>query len=66
MKRAILFLGLCVGAVQAEVKLAPVFGDYMVLQRGAVAPVWGTAAPGGPRPDGEIPGVGPGGAPCAR
>ena len=46
MKRAILFLGLCVGAVQAEVKLAPVFGDYMVLQRGAVAPVWGTAAPG--------------------
>ena len=24
----------------------PAFSDYMVLQRGAVAPVWGTAKPG--------------------
>jgi sialate O-acetylesterase len=46
MKQAILILCLCVSVAQAEVKLASVFGDYMVLQRGAVAPVWGTAVPG--------------------
>jgi len=32
--------------VSAEVKLAPVFGDHMVLQRGVEVPVWGQAAPG--------------------
>jgi hypothetical protein len=30
----------------AAVKLAGVFGDHMVLQRGLPVPVWGTAAPG--------------------
>lgn len=46
MKKWIGLLGLCAWTTQAEVMLAPVFGDYMVLQRGAVAPVWGTATPG--------------------
>ena len=31
---------------QAEVKLAPIFSDNMVLQRDKPIPVWGTAAPG--------------------
>lgn len=30
----------------ADVRLAGVFGDHMVLQRGLPIPVWGTAAPG--------------------
>ncbi len=30
----------------AAVRLAGVFGDHMVLQRGLPVPVWGTAAPG--------------------
>ncbi len=30
----------------ADVKLHPLFTDHMVLQRGNVAPVWGTATPG--------------------
>ena len=46
MRQVIWFFCLCAGVAQSEVKLAPVFGDYMVLQRGAVAPVWGSAAPG--------------------
>ena len=46
MRQVIWFFCLCAGVAQSEVKLAPVFGDYMVLQRGAVAPVWGLAAPG--------------------
>ena len=46
MKKWIGLLGLCAGMAQAEVTLAPAFSDYMVLQRGAVAPVWGTAKPG--------------------
>lgn len=33
-------------AAQAEVKVAGVFGDHMVLQRERPVPVWGTAAPG--------------------
>lgn len=32
--------------VRAEVKVASVFGDHMVLQRGRAVPVWGTAGPG--------------------
>ena len=32
--------------VKAEVKVATVFGDGMVLQRGRTVPVWGTAKPG--------------------
>ena len=31
---------------QAAVRLARVFGDHMVLQRGKQLPIWGTAAPG--------------------
>ena len=46
MKQVIWIICLCASVAQAEVKLAPVFGDYMVLQRGAAAPVWGTATPG--------------------
>jgi sialate O-acetylesterase len=30
--------------VRAEVKVAPVFGDHMVLQQGMPVPIWGTAA----------------------
>ncbi len=30
----------------AEVKLASIFGDHMVLQRGVKIPVWGSATPG--------------------
>ena len=30
----------------AELKLATVFSDHMVLQRDAAVPVWGMAAPG--------------------
>jgi sialate O-acetylesterase len=34
------------GTARAEVALAAVFGDHMVLQRDMPVPVWGTAAPG--------------------
>jgi sialate O-acetylesterase len=33
------------GALRAEVKIAGVFGEHMVLQRGVQVPVWGTARP---------------------
>jgi sialate O-acetylesterase len=33
-------------AARADVKLAPIFGSHMVLQRGMAVPVWGTARPG--------------------
>ncbi len=33
-------------AVRADVKLAPVFGNGMVLQRGMAVPIWGAAAEG--------------------
>ena len=33
------------GTIRAEVALAPVFGDHMVLQRDLEIPVWGTAGP---------------------
>jgi sialate O-acetylesterase len=36
----------CVAIVQAEVKLAPLFTDGMVLQRDMPVPVWGKADPG--------------------
>ena len=43
----ILLLELCSGNVPAaEIKIAGVFGDHMVLQRDAAVPVWGWAAPG--------------------
>lgn len=37
---------MCASALLAEVTVAPVFGDHMVLQREWPVPVWGTAAPG--------------------
>src|SRR5580765_2335020 len=33
-------------ALRADVSVAKVFGDHMVLQRGMKVPVWGKAAPG--------------------
>jgi len=39
-------LAACCGVAQAEVKLASVFGDSMVLQRELPVPVWGWADPG--------------------
>ena len=39
-------IALCVNAVQADLRLAHVFGDNMVLQREMPAPVWGWAEPG--------------------
>lgn len=30
----------------AEIKLAKIFGDHMVLRRDIDVPIWGTAAPG--------------------
>lgn len=32
--------------LRADVTLAPVFGDHMVLQQGVTLPVWGSATPG--------------------
>ena len=52
MKKEMRFLFAAFGAVAcasvalAEVKVAPVFGNNMVLQRELPVPVWGTAAPG--------------------
>ena len=53
LRRSCLMAGLLLAAlvlfaqtVSAEVKLAAIFGDHMVLQRDTTAPVWGTAAPG--------------------
>jgi len=51
MKRILFLLavvGLAIGqpAIQADVKLPPVLGSHMVLQRELPVPVWGTAAPG--------------------
>jgi sialate O-acetylesterase len=41
------FPGLLLGqAARGDVKVAPVFGDHMVLQQGMALPVWGTASPG--------------------
>jgi sialate O-acetylesterase len=34
------------GLARADVTLAPMFGDHMVLQREMAVPVWGQAAPG--------------------
>ncbi|NJN25628.1 MAG: sialate O-acetylesterase [Cyclobacteriaceae bacterium] len=43
-----LFLALCFGSFLslANVKVAQIFSDHMVLQRNVSAPVWGTATPG--------------------
>ena len=39
-------VALCGSVAHADVKLAGVFTEHMVLQQGIPAPVWGTAAPG--------------------
>jgi sialate O-acetylesterase len=36
----------CCGLAKADVKLADIFGDHMVLQEGAKLPIWGTSDPG--------------------
>jgi sialate O-acetylesterase len=49
MKRLLLFTSLLAavaGSLQADVKLASVFTDNMVLQRGKPVAVWGTADAG--------------------
>jgi sialate O-acetylesterase len=44
---AVLLILISLGGIcRAEVKLRALFSDHMVLQRGAKAPVWGTADPG--------------------
>ena len=43
MHRLIFLLGLVAFAARADVKLPAIFSDHMVLQRGAVSPVWGWA-----------------------
>jgi sialate O-acetylesterase len=42
----VLMLTSLVSVASADVKLAGVFGDHMVLQRGVALPVWGWADPG--------------------
>ena len=46
MHRYIFLLGLVAIVARADVKLPAIFSDHMVLQRGAVAPVWGWADTG--------------------
>jgi sialate O-acetylesterase len=41
-----LCLACSIFSLRAEVKLAPIFGDHMVIQQGVTLPVWGTASPG--------------------
>ena len=41
-----LLFGVFICPLHADVKLAGVFGDHMVLQQGVKLAVWGTAAPG--------------------
>lgn len=43
---AVILVLLMAGGAGADVQLAPVFGDHMVLQRDVKVPIWGTAAPG--------------------
>jgi sialate O-acetylesterase len=44
MIRPIAFLLLLTVVCQAELKLAPIFSDHMVLQQGIPVPIWGTAS----------------------
>lgn len=46
MTRILFLLLLSVAWLRAELALAPVFTDHMVLQRDVPLPVWGRAAPG--------------------
>lgn len=41
-----LALALNASSSSAEVRLASIFGDHMVLQQQSVLPIWGTASPG--------------------
>lgn len=42
----ILCIACSVFSLRAEISLAPIFSDHMVIQQGVTLPVWGTAAPG--------------------
>lgn len=42
----LVILAACALPASANVKLAPIFGDNMVVQREMAVPIWGTAAPG--------------------
>jgi sialate O-acetylesterase len=46
MQKTILILMAMVSLSSAKIKVASVFSDHMVLQRGKPVPVWGTAKPG--------------------
>lgn len=46
LRLALTFLFVLTSLATADVKLAPLFQDHMVLQRDASVPVWGTAKPG--------------------
>jgi sialate O-acetylesterase len=48
MKRItfILFAFFIMGLVQAQLKLAGIFGNNAVIQQGIAAPMWGQAVPG--------------------
>ncbi|MBL9219708.1 MAG: hypothetical protein JNG82_14565 [Opitutaceae bacterium] len=48
MKRILFLLLLLAAVLRAELTLAPVFTDHMVLQRDQPLPVWGRAVPGEP------------------
>ncbi|MCE9532412.1 MAG: hypothetical protein K8T89_15030 [Planctomycetes bacterium] len=41
---AVCVFAVCVAPAHANVKLAPIFADNMVLQRDMPVPIWGTAA----------------------
>ncbi|MCZ7647144.1 MAG: sialate O-acetylesterase [Planctomycetota bacterium] len=43
---AVMVVTILASSARAEVKLAGVFGEHMVLQRGVKVPVWGTAGAG--------------------
>jgi sialate O-acetylesterase len=45
-RKLLLIAGLLASTAWAEVKLQPIFGDNMVLQRNTAANFWGTANPG--------------------
>ena len=46
LRPLLLLASLLTASARADVKLPAIFGDHMVLQRDALIPVWGTAAPG--------------------
>jgi sialate O-acetylesterase len=46
MRIRLIFIFLLSLVAQSETTVPAIFGDHMVLQRGAQTPVWGTAPPG--------------------